>query len=120
MTLRHFEDEPTNASRSLQIYLVLIGTAKRRETMTYEMLAERMYGNPRAAFTLAGKLEPLMRWCKANDLPALTAIVVDKTTGLPNTGLITVEGEFPAEQQRVFAHPWFDIMPPSVEELRSA
>jgi hypothetical protein len=117
MAVHSFKDDPTNTSRSLQIYLVLIGAAVRRQTMTYEMLADVMYGNPTSAFTLAQKLEPLMRWCKANDLPALTSIVVDKTKGIPNDGLTTVAGQFPAEQQKVFAHPWYSIIPPTLKDL---
>jgi putative restriction endonuclease len=118
--MQYFEDEATNTSRSLQSYLILIGAVHRRETLTYEMLSELVYNNPRSAFTLGPKLDPLMKWCKLNNLPALTAIVVDKTTGLPRSGLTAVEGEFPAEQQRVFAHPWFSILPPTVAELREA
>ena len=117
MTLRYFKDGATNASRSLQIYLILIGAAKRRETMTYQMLADEIYEKP-AQHVLGDKLEPLMQWCKANDLPALTALVVDKTTGEPREGLTTVIGGFPAEQQRVFAYRWNDLVPPTNEDLK--
>jgi hypothetical protein len=44
MATNKFSDEPTNASRALQIYLILIGAAHRRETMTYKALAALMYG----------------------------------------------------------------------------
>jgi hypothetical protein len=116
--LRYFKDDATNASRGLQVYLILIGVAARRETMTYEMLGQKMYHHP-AAGVLAGRLDPVMRWCKANDLPALTSIVVNKSTGVPGEGLTTVQGEFPAEHQRVFEYGWHEIMPPSVEELQA-
>src|SRR5208337_4701834 len=50
-------------------------------------------------------------------LPALTSLVVEKATGLPSNGLITVE--FPAEQRRVFSFDWFSIFPPTVQELEA-
>ena len=115
---RTFESDSSNASRALQIHLILIGAAKRRETLTYEMLAEAMGWGRHAAHVLANKLDPLMRWCKANGLPALTSIVVDKNKGIPNIGLTTVEGDdFPAEQQKCFEFDWFSIFPPTVVEL---
>ncbi len=114
-----FKNEPSNASRSLQIYLILIGAAACRATMTYSMLSEKIYGQPDQRHTLGQKLEPLMRWCKANEIPALTALVVTDATGVPSTGLTTVDKEFPAEQQKVFAFDWYSIFPPSLDELRN-
>ena len=114
-----FESASTNASRALQIYLILIAAANRRETLTYEMLGEAMGWGRRAAHVLADRLDPLMRWCKANSLPALTSIVVDKNKGVPGVGLTTVEGNhLPAEQQRCFEFDWFSIFPPTLDELK--
>ena len=42
MTIHRFDDDPTNASRALQCYLVLIGCAARRETINYGGLAKRL------------------------------------------------------------------------------
>ena len=117
MPITRFDTDATLAKRALQIYLILIGCADRRETITYEILASKM-GYDRGAGVLADRLGPIMRWCAMNGQPALTAIVVKKGTGLPGDGLETVEdNKFSREQQRVFEHPWFDFFPPDLTEL---
>lgn len=117
--VQEFNQDATNASRSLQIYLILIGAAARRETMTYSMLSERIYGSASQRHTLGPKLGPLMNWCKANELPALTALVVNEESGKPSTGLTTVDGAFGAEQEQIFSYNWYGIFPPAIEELKS-
>lgn len=117
MALQRFDEASNVPKRALQIYLILIGAARRHEMLTYEQLSSLM-GFDRAAGVLADRLGPIMRWCERNGLPALTAIVVNKTTGLPGAGLQTVDGnKFALEQQRVFQHDWFAIFPPDVAEL---
>jgi hypothetical protein len=118
---RKFAENSTYESRALQAYLVLVGLASNRQTATYGQLSEKMkYGGGRGDI-LAWPLGKLMRWCKTNHLPALTALIVDGTTGLPSHGLTTVDGnEFSAEQQRIFGFDWFTIMPPTLDELNEA
>jgi len=100
MMLQRFDDASTVPKRALQIYLILIGAARRHELLTYEQLSTSM-GFERAAGVLADRLGPVMRWCQRNELPALTAIVVNKTSGLPGEGLHTVDGgKFAAERLR--------------------
>jgi hypothetical protein len=75
------------------------------------------YGGQRGSI-LSYPLGCIMQWCQSNGLPALTTLVVDSETGLPSHGLTTVEGnQFPAECERVFDFRWFEIFPPSLEEL---
>ena len=117
MALERFDDGSNVPKRTLQIYLILIGAAQRHEILTYEQLSTLM-GFERAAGILADRLGPVMRWCARNNLPALTAIVVNKTSGLPGEGLHTVDGnKFAAEQQKVFKFDWFAIFPPVITEL---
>jgi hypothetical protein len=103
MPVRKFGDDTHYNTRALQAYQILIGLAANRQTLTYGLLSERMsYAGGRGEI-LAHPLGCIMRRCKANDLPALTSLVVDRKTGLPASGLDTVAGdEFPAEQQRIF------------------
>jgi hypothetical protein len=118
--LRKFDDDSHYETRALQIYQVLIGLAANRQTITYGSLSDKMggYGGGRGDI-LAHPLGCIMRWCKKNDLPALTALVVDRVSGLPSTGLTTVDGnEFPAECQKVFRCEWFLIFPPTLGELK--
>jgi hypothetical protein len=76
----------TNASRALQCYLVLIGCAARRETATYIWLAEKL-GYSGGQHIMGDRFGPLMFWCKQNDLPALTGIVVRENTRIPGLGI---------------------------------
>jgi hypothetical protein len=114
---RYFPEDSTLATRALQAYLILIGRASNQQTIQYRQLCEIMHwgtGGP----ILAGPLGRLMHWCAREGLPALTSIVVEKETGIPSTGLTTVEeNDFPAEQQRVFAFDWYSIFPPTPREL---
>jgi len=106
----------TEPGWALRAYLVLIGMAARRETATYAQLDQRIQRG--GASLLAKSLGCVMRWCDKNQLPAITALVVDHTTGLPSSGLNTVEQDkFPAEQQKVFRHDWIFHFPPTIEEL---
>ena len=59
-------------------------------------------------------------YCKQNGLPSLTDLVVKKNTGLPGDGLATQVADFNAERERVYAHDWYLIFPPTVEELSDA
>ena len=120
MTLRYFHNNPTAQTRALQIYLILIGAAWRRETLTYTELAG-MLGFGTVAHPAGGVmgqfLGPIMNWCQSNNLPPLTSIVVSQTSGTPGPGLTTLSSVLPAEQQKVFQSDWFSIYPPTVEEL---
>jgi len=90
--------------------------ATRRETATYTQLNDKI--DRGGARFLAHSLGHLMRWCKNNNLPGLTSLVVDNETGLPAEGLTTVEPDkFPAEQQKVFRYDWFSHLPPTIDEL---
>src|SRR5260370_4568731 len=116
MAITRFAENPTVETRALQIYHILIGAASRRETLTYGGLATKL--GFRGAGVMASFLEPIMRWCRNNGLPALTAIVVNQDTGIPGHGLTTVPGgDFPAEQQLVFPFDWYAIQPPMREDL---
>jgi hypothetical protein len=116
--LNKYDDNSTYETRAQQAYSILIALASNRQTVTYRLLSEKMnYGGGRGDI-LAWPLGRIMRWCKANELPALTSLVVDAKTGLPSSGLTTVEADaFPAEQQRVYLYDWFSVLPPTGDEL---
>ncbi len=116
--MKRFSDDATLATRAFQIYLILIGAAHRREILTYGLLAKLI--DYQGAGVLADRLGPIMKWCDANKLPALTAIVVNQDTGEPGVGLTIFSAKsLPAEQQKVFQFDWFAVFPPSVEELKT-
>jgi hypothetical protein len=112
-----FRQNSTNETRAQQAYLILIGLAANQQTIQYRQLCKKMkFG---VGPILSGPLGRIMNWCHREGLPALTSIVVEKSTGVPSTGLTTVSNNnFPAEQQRVFSFDWYSIVPPSGRQLR--
>jgi hypothetical protein len=100
----------------LRAYLVLIGCAADRQTVTYDALAHRIKrGGPNL---LAKPLALITRWCQQHSLPALASLVVEQTTGLPAPGFAAISrDEIPHEQERVWEFDWYAILPPTIEEL---
>ncbi|MBM4294622.1 MAG: hypothetical protein FJ126_06935 [Deltaproteobacteria bacterium] len=106
------------ALRSLQCWPILISRAKSKSILTYGDLANLInfpYPN-----LLSDILGHMLSFCKKNDLPLLNSIVVDKTTGIPGEGAELKAEQVPAIQMKVFAFDWFDIIPPTIEELKEA
>ncbi len=101
--------------RAAQIWPILTYAASHCQILTYEILGAHI-GVPH--FGLSQLLEPIQSYCLIHELPALTAIVVNQG-GLPGAGFIAAEN-VPAEQQRVFAHPWTDGDVPGPDALRAA
>ena len=108
------QEEKKAAHRAQQIYLILLGFAHNRQTATYGQVADLLCYE--GAGTLAGILGRIMIWCEKNDLPALTALVVNQETGLPGHGLGTTDN-YSAERELIYGFDWYDIIPPKVEEL---
>jgi hypothetical protein len=106
----------TEPAWALRSYLVLIGCAADRQTVTYDDLARRVKrGGPNL---LAKPLALITRWCERHDLPALASLVVERATRLPAPGFTTVgRDEIPREQERVWDFDWYAILPPAIEEL---
>jgi hypothetical protein len=108
----------TEPAWGLRAYLILIGCAADRQTVTYDdALARRIKrGGPNL---LAKPLALITRWCQHHSLPALASLVVERATGLPAPGFAAVSrDEIPREQERVWAFDWYAIFPhPTIEEL---
>ena len=114
--IRYFRDESTHPNRALQVWLILIGRAANRQTMTYRMLAEQL-GYTRADF-LAHILGHIMDYCAQTGLSGLTALVVYKDGGQPGAGFVSADPN--VERERVYAFDWYSIFPPSPDELRTS
>ncbi len=105
----------TEPAWGLRAYLILIGCAADRQTVTYDALARRIKrGGPNR---LAKPLALITRWCEHHSLPALASLVVEQATGLPAPGAAVSRDEIPREQERVWAFDWYAIFPPTIEEL---
>jgi hypothetical protein len=106
----------TESAWGLRAYLILIGCAADRQTVTYDNLARRIKrGGPNL---LAKPLGLITRWCQQHSLPALASLVVEQATGLPAPSFAAVSrDEIPREQERVWTCDWFAIFPPTIEEF---
>jgi hypothetical protein len=108
-------------TRAFQIYMVLIGLAWNRQTITYGNLSTNQMEGFGTGGILDRPLNCIMRWCDSNNLPPLTVLVVNDETGEPGHGLSTVPGnKWPAAQQRVFGVNWFSFQPPTPSQLKAA
>lgn len=113
---RRFSQNPTRPERAVQIWLILIGAAYNRQILTYRILAEML--NYKGAGVFARTLGHIMFYCREEGLPPLTVIVVNQETGLPGEGL--TETDLNADRERVFNFDWYDIVPPTPEQLAAA
>jgi hypothetical protein len=114
--IQRFADTPSKASRALQCYLILIGCAHRRETTTYKGIAkllgyEKPEGGPGSTGAgVVGKMVgDLMWWCRQNELPPLTSLIINEETGLPGVGVRVDLAEVPLAQQKVYEFDWYAI-----------
>ncbi len=111
-----FNENPTNTTRALQVWQILIAKAHHRQIITYGILAEML--GFKGAGTLASVLGHIMFYCQQHGLPPLTVIVVNQETGLPGEGL--VGAELNADREKVFQYDWYGLYPPTAEELLEA
>jgi hypothetical protein len=106
----------TTHEHALQIYQVLICAAHNRQILTYELLG-KMIGV--SHFSLGPHLEHILRYCKNNNLPPLTVLVVQKSGGKPGPGMTTSEDPN-QDREKVYAHNWYAMQPLTVEMLQQA
>lgn len=102
--------------RALQAWLILIGMAERRETVTYTDLAITMFGT-HALRHLGKILGHIAHYCEQHRLPHLNCIVVGKYRGTPGWAVPVYSDR---ERERVYRQSWFHVVPPSPEELKTA
>ena len=115
--IQKFGDIRTNPARALQVYLILIGAAKNRQTLTYGALADML--GFQGAGVLAHILGHIMYWCHEESLPSLTSLVVNKESGLPGPGL-SAPADVNSERERIYEYDWYGIVPPTMEQLEAA
>jgi hypothetical protein len=104
------------SERAWQAWSLLAFAARNRQTLTYEILA-KLTGMHTAG--IGAVLEPIQSYCMLNGLPALSALVVNKATGLPGVGFIAAE-DVPREFVRIFEHDWLAVGCPSPDALAEA
>ena len=108
--VKKFDEIHTRDSRAVQIWQILIGLARNRQTITYGMLGKKI--GFKGVGIIGPFLDPIMRYCKQNNLPPLTIVVVNETTGSPGEGLTTIGNES-SDREDVFNCDWYNLYPPS-------
>lgn len=102
--------------RASQTWAVLALAARNRQTLTYELVG-RLTGMHTAG--IGAVLEPIQSYCLLNKLPPLSALVVNKTSGLPGAGFIAAT-DAPREFVRVFEFDWLAVGCPTPEQFSAA
>jgi len=98
---------------------ILVGAAMSRQTVTYKGLGQIMYH--RAASGVLDKiLGHIAFYCIDNKLPALTSIVVGKGRGTPGDQIPMDLEKRDKEREKVYAKDWYNIYPPTAEELHAS
>lgn len=116
--VRRFNPTSTQAGRALQAWQILISAAMNRQIHTYKTLSILMFGHP-ATGVLGGILGNIAFYCNENDFPPLTTLVVNSETGLPGEE-IPVSEDLNRLREKVYNFDWYDIYPPTEQELKDA
>lgn len=115
--VKQFSADSSNPNRALQVWQILISKAHNRQTVTYINLANMIgYSDARP---IPNILELIMRYCDQNRIPPLTALVVNKGTGIPGNGLTTLKNG-DTDREEVFNYDWYSIIPPTPKEFENA
>ena len=114
-TMLNLMDDPPRWGRTLRTYLILIGCATNRQTITYGTLGDR---TNEIARNLRRHLDPIYRYCEANGLPRLTVLAVRQGTEVPGDGYPGPRDTIDADREAVFQYDWFNIAPPTIVELQ--
>lgn len=117
--IRTFNPTSENPARAVQAWQILVGKAMNRQTVAYVGLSKLMYGRE-AAGVLARILGHIAFYCQDNNIPVLTALVIEKGLGRPGDRIPLDPEKIDEERERVYEHNWYDIYPPSEAELVAA
>jgi hypothetical protein len=117
--MRKFNPSARHPDRAVQAWLILVNAAMNRQTLTYEGLARLMYRR-QAQGVLDRILGHIAFYCIEEGLPPLTSIVVGKKRGTPGDDIPINLKQVDSERERVYKEDWFNIYPPTPEELSAA
>ncbi|VVC83824.1 hypothetical protein [Sideroxydans sp. CL21] len=104
------------SERAMQVWQILIAAAHNRQSLTYTHVANHLEFE--GAGVLSQILDRIMRYCDTNELPPLTCIVVNQETGIPGSGLSTVQ-DLPRDREAVYNKNWFALYPVQIGDFES-
>ena len=108
-------DDPPKWGRTLRTYLILIGCATNRQTITHGALGDRT--NEFALNVSSRHLDPIYNYCEANGLPRLAVLAVNRT-GVPGPRYPGPRETIYEDRAAVYLYNWFNIAPPTIAQLR--
>ena len=114
--MKRFNPKAKQPERAVQAWQILISAAACRQTLTYKKLARMMFQRE-AAGVLDKILGHIAFYCIDNKLPPLTSIVVALGRGSPGREIPVDLTEIDKQREKVHATDWYDIYPPSADEL---
>jgi hypothetical protein len=104
----------TRSQRAMQVWQILVAAAHNRQSLTYGQVADYLEFD--GAGVLAQILGKIMVYCDANNLPPLTCLVVKQDTGIPGSGLSTLE-DLPRDREAVYRTNWYALPPVQVADF---
>ena len=117
--MKRFNPSSKHPARAVQAWQILVGAAMNRQTLTYKGLAQLMYQRD-AQGVLDKILGHIAFYCIDNDVPPLTSIVVGQGRGTPGEDIPMDLNKRDTERERVYEMDWYDVYPPSAEELHAS
>jgi hypothetical protein len=117
--MKTFNPTSEHPGRAVQAWQILVGKAMNRQTVTYEGLSKLMYGKE-AAGVLARVLGHIAFYCIDNDIPPITALVIEKGLGKPGDRIPVDPARIDEERENVYQFDWYNVYPPSEAELVAA
>ncbi len=117
--MNKFNPSSKHPDRAVQAWQILVSAGMNRQSLMYKGLSLLMY-NKNAAGVLDKILGHIAFYCIDNKLPPLTAIVVAKGRGTPGTEIPVDSKIMDKERERVYAKDWYDIYPPTADELHKS
>ncbi len=117
--MKTFNPSSKHPARAVQAWQILVSAAMHRQTITYQDLGQCMYGR-KSAGVLDQILGHIAYYCIGSNLPPLTSIVVGKGRGTPGHDIPINFRKRDIEREKVYREDWYDIYPPSAEELHDS
>lgn len=114
--MKQFNPSSKREERAVQAWQILVGAAMNRQTLTYKLLSIKMF-KKEASGVLDKTLGHIAFFCKDNYLPALTTIIVGENRGTPGRDIPLDAERFDLAREEVYRRDWYDIYPPTAEEL---
>ena len=101
-----------NEEWSCLMYQGLVARATTRRTCHYGTLSDEIdYGAPNL---MGDQLRRISSFCAAHGRPDITVLLVSHAAGTPSAATVANVDQ---ERERVFEFPWFQHLPPTLEDM---